>query len=249
MDQSKEFSGKRALVTGATKGIGRAIADLLHAMGATLVASGRDAGELAALERELGAETHAVDFRDPQAVKAFAQGLGPVDLVVNNAGMSIMEPVLEATIEAFHDQMNVNALATLIVTQQAAKGMIERGVKGAIVNVSSVSSTIAFPDHASYCASKGAVDALTTVMALELGRHGIRVNAVNPTVVMTKMAAKAWSRPEKAGPLLSRIPMGRFIEPAEVASAVAYLLGERSSMITGVTLPVDGGLLIAGGKA
>jgi L-xylulose reductase len=95
--------------------------------------------------------------------------------------------------------------------------------------------------HAAYCASKGGLDAMTRVMATELGPHGIRVNAVNPTVTMTPMGERAWSDPAKSGPMLARIPMNRFVQPVEVARTIAYLLGEDSSMVSGVSLLVDGG--------
>src|SRR5712671_4321556 len=103
--------------------------------------------------------------------------------------------------------------------------MIRRGHKGAIVNVSSLASNHGLPDHTAYTASKGALDAITRVWAVELGKHGIRVNAINPTVTLTPMAVKAWSDPAKAASMLNRIPMGRFVEPVEVAEAIAYLLG------------------------
>jgi L-xylulose reductase len=242
-----DFTDERILVTGATKGIGRSIARNLRALGANIVATGRNKGELDELKKEIGSDGHLVDFRDPDAVRAFARNVQPIDRLVNNAGASKMQPFLETTVDAFHEQMDVNVLAALIISQECARSMIDRRFVGAIVNVSSVSSTFAFPDHASYCASKGALDALTAVMALELGPHGIRVNAVNPTVVMTKMAELAWRDPSKAGPLLKRIPMGRFVEPEEVADAVAFLLSKRAAMINGVTLPIDGGLLVTGG--
>ena len=112
-----------------------------------------------------------------------------------------------------------------------------------MVNVSSTGSKFGLRDHAAYCASKGALDQLTRVMALELGPHGIRVNAVNPTVVMTPMGKMAWGDPEKARPMLEEIPLGRFAEPIDVARAVAWLLSDEAAMIHGVTLPVDGGFL------
>jgi NAD(P)-dependent dehydrogenase (short-subunit alcohol dehydrogenase family) len=109
------------------------------------------------------------------------------------------------------------------------------------VNVSSLSATVGLPLHAAYCASKGALDAMTRVMAVELGPHGIRVNTVNPVVTMTPMAEKAWSDPVKSGPMLARVPLRRFVQPLEVARAIAYLLSEDSSMVNGVSLAVDGG--------
>jgi NAD(P)-dependent dehydrogenase (short-subunit alcohol dehydrogenase family) len=129
----------------------------------------------------------------------------------------------------------------MIVAQACARSMIERGVAGSIVNVSSLSATVGLPLHAAYCASKGALDAMTRVMAVELGPHGIRVNTVNPVVTMTPMAEKAWSDPAKSGPMLARVPLRRFVQPLEVARTIAYLLGDDSSMVNGVSLAVDGG--------
>ena len=238
-----EFSGERILVTGATKGIGRAVAKLLAARGAAVVAMGRDGADLASLAEETGCETHAVDLADAAATRAAGRAVQPIDRLVNNAGVAVLESFLDVTVEAFAQQINVNVLAALILGQETARSLIARGRPGAIVNVSSVSSSLGFADHAAYCASKGALDALTRVMASELGRHGIRVNAVNPTIVLTPMGARAWSDPAKADPMLKRIPMGRFIEPGEVAETVAYLLSERAAMVNGVALAVDGGLL------
>jgi NAD(P)-dependent dehydrogenase (short-subunit alcohol dehydrogenase family) len=239
-----EFSGERILVTGATKGIGRATAKLLAERGAKVVAFGRDEADLDSLAREIGSESHAVDLADAEATREAAAAVQPIDRLVNNAGTVTLQPFLETTVKAFEQQMAVNVLSALVISQEVAKSMIARGKKGTIVNVSSVSSSLGFANHASYCATKGALDSLTMVMANELGPHGIRVNAINPTVVLTPMAVKAWSDPAKSEPLLKRIPMGRFIEPEEVAEAIAYLLGDRSSMVHGAMLPIDGGLLI-----
>jgi NAD(P)-dependent dehydrogenase (short-subunit alcohol dehydrogenase family) len=127
------------------------------------------------------------------------------------------------------------------VAQAYARSCIARGVGGAILNVSSISSTIGFADHTAYCASKGALDAMTRVMANELGPYGIRVNCVNPIVTLTPMAVKAWSDPAKAGPILDRIPIGRFVSPDEVGEAISFLLSDAASAISGITLPIDGG--------
>jgi L-xylulose reductase len=130
----------------------------------------------------------------------------------------------------------------MVVAQVVAADMIARGVKGAIVNVSSNAAFFGIADHAAYCASKGALDGLTRViMAVELGPKGIRVNSVNPTVTLTPMAVRAWSDPAKAGPVQARIPMGRFVEPDEVAEVIAFLLSDAAAMVHGVSLPVDGG--------
>ena len=237
------FDGKRALVTGAGKGIGREIATLLAACGAQVVAVGRGAAELASLAQETGAETIVAELADPVAAREAAERAGPIDLLVNNAGITILQPFLDATTEAFDAIMAVNARAVMVVSQTVARGMIARGRGGAIVNLSSQASQVALADHAAYCASKGALDQLTRVMALELGPHQIRVNAVNPTVTLTPMGALAWGDPAKGDPMKAKIPLGRFAVPRDVAHAVAYLLSDQADMIHGVMLPIDGGFL------
>lgn len=119
--------------------------------------------------------------------------------------------------------------------------MLARKVKGSIVNVSSQGSQVGLDKHAAYCMSKGAVDQLTRTMALELGRQGIRVNAVNPTVVLTAMGKLAWSDPAKAKPMLARIPLGRFAEEVDVVDVIVFLLSDKSAMINGSCVPVEGG--------
>ncbi|QFP76374.1 SDR family oxidoreductase [Deinococcus sp. AJ005] len=238
-----DFSGCRALVTGAGKGIGREIVALLAGCGAEVVAISRDAGDLESLSAETGCEVIVADLADAEAARHAAEEAGPVDLLVNNAGISILQSFLDTTPEAFDQTQAVNVRAAMIVGQVVARGLIGRGAAGAIVNVSSQSSSVGLPNHAAYCASKGALDQLTRVMAIELGPHGIRVNAVNPTVTLTPMGAMAWGDPVKSAPMLSRIPLGRFAQPRDVAQAVAYLLSDAAGMVNGVMLPVDGGFL------
>lgn len=238
-----DFSGRRALVTGAGKGIGREIVVLLAGCGAQVVALSRDAGDLETLRRETGCVGLPVDLADAAATRQAAEQAGPIDLLVNNAGISILQSFLDTTPEAFDRTQAVNVRAAMIVGQVVARGLIGRGAAGAIVNVSSQSSSVGLPNHAAYCASKGALDQLTRVMAIELGPHGIRVNAVNPTVTLTPMGVMAWSDPQRSRPMLARIPLGRFARPGDVAQAVAYLLSDAAGMVNGVTLPVDGGFL------
>ena len=239
------LGGKRALVTGAGKGIGREIARHLARCGAEVVALSRTPADLATLQEEIGCATLAVDLADVAATRAALEPAGRFELLVNNAGVSILEPFLEVSETAFDEVMAVNVRGALLVSQIVARGMIAAGSGGAIVNISSQASSRALPQHASYCASKGALDQLTRVMALELGPHNIRVNAVNPTVTLTPMGAMAWGDPEKSAPMLARIPLGRFASPLDVAEVVAWLLGDRAAMVHGVTLPVDGGFLVS----
>lgn len=239
-----EFSGKSVLVTGAGKGIGLAVAKMLAVRGAQIVAISRSADDLAALDGEIRSRSFAVDLADPKATREAARAAMPVDYLVNCAGTTTLEPFLDVSIEAFDRLIAVNTRAPLIVSQEYAKDRIAKKLQGAIVNVSSNSAFTGFANHAAYCASKGALDAMSRVMANELGPHGIRVNCVNPAITLTAMARKAWSDPEKAAPMLSRMPLGRFIEPEEVAEVILFLLSDRASMINGVSMPVDSGFKI-----
>jgi L-xylulose reductase len=237
------FDDKRVMVTGAGKGIGREIALLMASCGASVVAVSRTEADLISLKQQIGCEVIVANLAQADGAIQAAQAAGKIDLLVNNAGISIPQPFLETTIDAFDETMAVNVRAALIVSQVIARGMIERGQGGAIVNVSSQSSMVGLADHTAYCASKGALDQLTRVMALELGPYQIRVNAINPTITLTPMADMAWSDPQKSAPMKSRISLGRFAKPIDVAHAVAYLLSEQADMIHGAILPIDGGFL------
>ncbi|KAF6735097.1 L-xylulose reductase [Oryzias melastigma] len=238
------FAGKRALVTGAGKGIGRATALALARCGAKVVAVTRTQADLDSLVQECASITPVcVDLGDWAATEAALQDVGAIDLLVNNAACARLQPFLEVTADQFDQSFDVNVKAVLHVSQIVARGMKARGSGGAIVNVSSQASKRALRDHAVYCATKGALDMLTKVMALELGPHQIRVNSVNPTVVMTDMGRLGWSNPDKAKSMLTRIPLGRFAEVEEVVDSILFLLSDRSKMTNGVTLPVDGGFL------
>jgi L-xylulose reductase len=239
-----DFSGKRALVTGAGKGIGRATVRSLVECGAEVVALSRTEADLVSLKEEIpGVQTVCVDLSDIVASVDAVKSLGPIHLLVNNAGITKLEPFLEVTTEAFDSIFSVNVKSVLFLSQVIAKGMMERGEGGSIVNVSSQASQAALLEHSVYCASKGALDMLTSVMGMELGPHGIRVNAVNPTVVLTKMGKQAWSDPVKAEGMLSKIPMRKFAEEEDIVNAILFLLSDKSAMINCTKLPIDGGFL------
>jgi L-xylulose reductase len=240
-----DFKQKRVLVTGAGKGIGREIAAMLHRFNAQVVALSRTEKDLQSLQEEIGCETIVAELGDPEAARQAAEEAGKIDLLVNNAAIAILEPFLKTTVEAWDKTMAVNLRAVMIVSQVVAKQMIDRGIAGSIVNVSSMASFQALHNHAAYCASKAGLDQLTAVMAVELGEHRIRVNSVNPTVVLTEMGKRAWSDPAKGGPMLARIPLRRFAECEDVASVVCFLLSEGASMLNGLALRIDGGFLVA----
>lgn len=241
LETKGEMDGKSVLVTGAGKGIGRAIAVMAAERGATVVAVSRSEDDLKELAAEIGCRTFSVDLSDAGASREVAKAAQPVDYLVNCAGLAILESVLDVAVESFDELIAVNTRAPLIFTQEYARARIASGKPGAVVNVSSLSAFTGFADHAAYCASKGALDAMSRVMANELGRHAIRVNCVDPAITLTAMARKAWSDPVKSAPMLSRMPLGRFIEPEEVAEVVLFLLSDRASMVNGVSLPIDSG--------
>jgi L-xylulose reductase len=238
------FEGKTVLITGAGKGIGRETARLLAGKGAKIVALSRTSADLDSLKEEIDCTAIAVDLADPHAArKAALEGM-PADYLVNCAGINILEPFVDVTVEAFDMVHAVNTRAAMIVAQEFARSRIALGGGGAIVNVSSLSSFIGFDDHASYCASKGAMDAMSRVMANELGKSGIRVNCINPIVTMTELAARAWSDKAKSEPVLNRIPIGRFAETIDIAEVIAFLLSDAAAMMNGLSIPLDGGFLV-----
>jgi L-xylulose reductase len=236
-----KLDGRTVLVTGASGGIGAATVRCLVRAGADVIASGRSQQALDALAAETGCRVLPFELTSEESVRTALEGL---DLwgVVNSGGFGgeIATPT-ETDIAVFDKVISINARGALLVTKYAAKSMIRLGKGGAIVNVSSQAALVALPGHISYGASKGALETITKVSALELGKHGIRVNAVNPTVVMTPMSAWYWGRPEIGGPFLERMPLGRWATVDDVAGPIVFLLSDAASMITGVSLPIDGG--------
>jgi len=241
-----KFDGKRALVTGAGRGIGRAIAIALAKNGAETYALGKTQKNLDDLVAECPSiRPICVDMSDWAATRLAVEGLAPIDLLVNNAAVSQLAPFLEVQPEHFDESFEVNVKAVINISQVVAKSLISRGSPGAIVNISSQASVRAFADHTIYCAAKGALDQLTRMMALELGPHQIRVNSINPTVVMTDMGRKHWDNDTIGGPMKAKIPLGRFAEVSDVVDPVLYLLSDSASMVHGAFLMVDGGFTVA----
>jgi NAD(P)-dependent dehydrogenase (short-subunit alcohol dehydrogenase family) len=199
-----------------------------------------DLEELAAVS---GCQVIQADLGVVEEARRAAEAAGQIDLLVNNAGISILQSFFDTTVEAFDEIMAVNVRAALLVSQVIARKMVASGKPGAIINVSSQSSMRAVQDHTGYCTSKGALDQLTRMMALELGPHNIRVNAVNPTVTLTPMGEMAWSDPAKSGPMMRRIPLKRFARPRDVAEVIAFLLSDQAHMVNGIMVPIDGGFL------
>jgi L-xylulose reductase len=236
-----DFNHRPVLVTGATGGIGGETVRQLVAAGADVIASGRSEESLSALAEQTGVRTLAFELTSEGSVRDALEGLD-VYGVVNCGGFGgeIATP-MDTDIAVFDKAIAINARGALLVTKYTSRSMIRRGSGGSIVNVSSQASLVALQGHISYGASKAALDSITRVSALELGKYNIRVNAVNPTVVMTPMSAWYWGRDDVGGPFLEQMPLGRWATEAEIAAPIVFLLSDAASMITGVSLPIDGG--------
>ena len=241
------FDGKRALVTGAGKGIGRALAIALMKGGAETYALSRTQSDLDNLKKEVpGIKTIACDISDWDRIKCIVQGIikdGPIDLLVNNAGVGTLEAVGTITEEVAMKTMVTNLLAPMNIAQEVAQGLKDVARGGSIVNMSAVWGLIANPiaGGCTYAASKGGMDAMTRVMAMELGPHKIRVNSINPTAVLTDKL-KQFKESAYGVKLISTIPMAKFAEVEDVVHTALFLLSSKADMITGVTFPVDGGI-------
>uniref|UniRef100_A0A452SHU6 Carbonyl reductase 2 n=2 Tax=Ursus americanus TaxID=9643 RepID=A0A452SHU6_URSAM len=238
------FSSLQALVTGAGKGIGRDTVKALHALGAKVIAVSRTNTDLVSLSKECpGIETVCVDLGDWEATERALGNVGPVDLLVNNAAVVIKQPFLEVTKEALDRTLSVNLRSVFQVSQIVARGLIQRGVPGSIVNVSSVVAHVSFPNLAVYSSTKGAMTTLTKVMAAELGPYKIRVNSVNPTVVPTARSQRVLTDPEFTRKLKERHPLQKFAEVEDVVNSILFLLSDRSASISGSGILVDAGYL------
>lgn len=248
----KQFGGKVAFVTGATSGIGQACALAFARAGANVVCVGRNEDALADVARkirEAGAEplTIQADLSlEQEAERAIAhavQMFGGVDVVVNAAGHISSGTIENTSLQAWDDMMNVNVRAAFQLIQKALPSLIER--RGNIVNVSSVTGLRAFPGVLAYCVSKAALDQLTRCASLELAAKGVRVNAVNPGVVVTEIHKRGGMSEEAYTAFLEHSkqthPLGRTGRPEEIADLVLFLASAQASWITGATYSIDGG--------
>jgi len=242
---SFRLDGKRALVTGASKGIGRAGAVALAAAGAEVVLAARTLADMEAIVADLAASGHRakaarLDVTDRAAVRALVAAEGPFDALLNNAGTNIREPFLavsDASLDALLD-LNIRAMFTVA---QAVAGAMAPG--GAILNLSSVNGHVGGADRSVYTATKHAIEGLTKAMAFELGPKGIRVNALAPGFVETPLTEGVLADPKFRDRIVRATPLGRLATVEDVMGAIVFLLSPASAMITGHSLVVDGGML------
>ena len=243
---SFRLNGKRALVTGASSGIGLGAAAALAQAGAEVTLAARSADRLAAIAGEMAAEglaarVLAFDVTDVSAAAdAVAQG-GPFDILVNAAGLARHSPAIDTT-EADYDAVaDLNLRAAYFLTRAVARGLIAAGRPGSLINVSSQMGRVGGPDRAVYCATKHAVEGFTKAMAIEWAPHGIRVNCVAPTFVNTALARQTLQNPERRAWVMAKIKLGRLAEVEDIMGAVLLLASDAGAMITGSSLLIDGG--------
>lgn len=247
MDNPFSLENRTALVTGASRGIGAAIARALDHAGAQVALAARDRGALESLARELQNDPviFAADLADPHAATGLAsearERLGTIDLLINNAGIGARLSVDRLEAALIDELFAVNVRAPLLLIAALVPSMRERG-HGVIINLSSVSGILGTPRRAAYAATKGAIDAATRSLAIELGPHGIRVNAVAPGVVDTDLWAKNKAIPGVAEQIAQQTPLGRWSTPEDIADVVVFLASDAARFVTGETLSVDGGM-------
>ena len=253
MAETLPLAGRVALVTGASRGIGRAVALALGAAGATVACCARSAEQIEATAAEVGGHGgRARGFRldvtrrnEIDAVVAdVGAALGPIDILVNNAGITLDKRSVEVTDDEWDDVLATNLTSTFTLARAVAPGMMEQR-RGKIINIGSMYGKIGVPRYAAYCASKAAVEALTRSLAVEWARHGIQVNCLAPGYVNTDIPREAMADEKLRTLFLSRVPARRIGEPEEVATLAVYLASAASDFMTGQTVYLDGGQTIA----
>ena len=248
---TKRFSleGRRALVTGASKGIGFETCRVLADAGADIAAVGRDEAGLAEVceavealgRRCVPITADLATVEGPRAAARNAlEAFGTIDILVNNAGVTTIKSIIDTPVDDWEWVNNVNLRAPYLLAQALVPKMIEQRM-GKVINISSQSGVVALDDHGAYGASKGGLNMLTRVMTVEWAKHNIQSNSICPTVILTPMGEMVWGDPAKGDPMKAKIPAGRFGRTTEVADLILCLASSASDMICGQTILLDGG--------
>ena len=243
---SFHLAGKRALITGASSGIGWACAVALAEYGAAVTLAARRADQLeetAAHLRGLGqtADVLVMDVGDVETTKDAVARHGPFDILINSAGTARHSKAIDTTSEDFDAVMNVNLRGAYFLSQAVAKGLIAAGRPGSLINISSQMGHVGGTDRAVYCASKFAVEGFTKAMAIELGPHNIRINTICPTFILTELTQPTFEDPDKRAWILDKIKLGRVGKVEDIMGAAVYLASDAAALVTGTAVMIDGG--------
>lgn len=247
------FESKTALVTGGAKGIGRAVAERFASEGAQVIIldvdepAGKQCVEYLQSHYKQKAQFVSCDLAIAAQIEAAIAGLpqhfSQIDILVNNAAVSLTGPFLETSLERWHKTISVNLTAVFLCSQLVARSMVARKAPGSIINLGSINSFAAEKAAAAYVASKGGILMLTRSMAVDLAPYSIRVNAVAPGPIETERSAPVFATPTYSAAIRQGVPMGRAGQPEEIGSVVAFLASEDSSYMTGSIVVIDGGLM------
>jgi NAD(P)-dependent dehydrogenase (short-subunit alcohol dehydrogenase family) len=243
---SFRLDGKRALVAGASSGIGEGCAVALAEAGAHVTLAARREEPLNALARTMraagfDADILPLDVADIAATDAKVSAHGPFDVLVNSAGLARHSPALDTTPEDYDAVTDLNVKGAYFLTRAVARGLIEARKPGSLINISSQMAHVGGIDRAVYCATKHAVEGFTKSMAIEWGKRGIRVNTICPTFIRTPLTAQTFENPERVAWIEEKIKMGRVGEVTDIMGAVAYLASDAAALVTGASLLIDGG--------
>ncbi|MEP6021314.1 MAG: SDR family oxidoreductase [Paracoccaceae bacterium] len=243
---SFKLDGKRALVVGASSGIGKACAVALGRAGAAVTLAARREEKLTALQIEMqavriDASTLVMDVTDTARVQELIAASGPFDILLNASGLARHTPALDTQAADFDAVSDINLRGAFFVSQAVARGLVADGKPGSLITISSQMAHVGGQDRAVYSATKHAVEGMTKTMAIEWGRHNIRVNTICPTFILTDLTRSTFDDPEKKTWIESKIKLGRVGEVEDIMGAAVFLASDASAMVTGTSLLIDGG--------